>query len=650
MGFTRAQSTMFLFNTLALEIVVLSIQFEAEEEQVKINPAVILAEATIAAMICIPGAWIFAALFEPAAAVRFTLRVVKLLFCFPCYFKTGVRVWREEQQAAKEAEEAAAAAQCKQLAHDQLVAAGGSVAVGASVGNFLQGQAAVANEARAEAAAAAATELSKALAEADAAKTKAAEKERREEERLREERREEERLREERREEERLREERREEEDSLRAISLRETSHPTATDMLPQRSDVAQRRLAAASAVARTPSALNLFHGDAPQPQESATRVIESDRYTQGVRAHKRHALPRSSNRVQLRQERSGAAALVASHSAVYGVKLRQLPTKRSPFEDRPRICDSFYPSPQLPQRSPPPSPPEGSDPQGSGSQGSGQQGSGPQGSTQGLVGPFRCMRLPSAFASRSKVGFQQSDSLSSGSTSSSKPTSPPVRQTSLSSASSGSENLKRQLSWRGRDFSMASLDTLLHASLRRTLRSRPLNRARLCHILAGWVGNYLVFVVMQLAFIAYGCKFATEGWGEEDEDASGSGNATNILRILGNSTDFKISQNVTTISINHTNAIISNVTSSSSSVEAELVEVNATNGTSHGDQIAEYLLLQWMISVGQRFLIAEPIIILLAFFIPICFASEFASNFCGETVNNLVGIVVQVIVKMFKG
>ena len=167
----------------------------------------------------------------------------------------------------------------------------------------------------------------------------------------------------------------------------------------------------------------------------------------------------------------------------------------------------------------------------------------------------------------------------------------------------------------------MASLDTLLHASLRRTLRSRPLNRARLCHILAGWVGNYLVFVVMQLAFIAYGCKFATEGWGEEDEDATGSGNATN-----------------------------SSVTNSSSSVEAEVIQVNTTTGTSHADQIAEYLLLQWMISVGQRFVIAEPLIILLAFFIPICFASEFAANFCGETVNQVVDVVIQVFVRMFRG
>lgn len=166
---------------------------------------------------------------------------------------------------------------------------------------------------------------------------------------------------------------------------------------------------------------------------------------------------------------------------------------------------------------------------------------------------------------------------------------------------------MKREFSWKGREFSNESLDYLLRTSLRRTLRARPLPKGQLCHILIGWALNYFVFVVMQLVFISYGCKFAGDAE-QDDEDGE-------------EATTYSIVQNGTLL--------------------------NLTNSTTGSERAAEYLLTSWLISVGERFLLAEPLIILTAFFVPICFASEFTSNICGESVASAAGVVMEVLVNI---
>ena len=55
-GFTRAQTTMLLFNTAALEIVILSSQFSAPADgPVVINSGILISSAFLAAVIAIPG-------------------------------------------------------------------------------------------------------------------------------------------------------------------------------------------------------------------------------------------------------------------------------------------------------------------------------------------------------------------------------------------------------------------------------------------------------------------------------------------------------------------------------------------------------------------------------------------------------------------
>ena len=52
-------------------------------------------------------------------------------------------------------------------------------------------------------------------------------------------------------------------------------------------------------------------------------------------------------------------------------------------------------------------------------------------------------------------------------------------------------------------------------------------------------------------------------------------------------------------------------------------------------------MLTSWLISVAQRFLLNEPTVILLAFFLPICFANECVGKCCGETGANVCGVLV---------
>uniref|UniRef100_A0A7S4JEZ2 Uncharacterized protein n=2 Tax=Prymnesium polylepis TaxID=72548 RepID=A0A7S4JEZ2_9EUKA len=160
-------------------------------------------------------------------------------------------------------------------------------------------------------------------------------------------------------------------------------------------------------------------------------------------------------------------------------------------------------------------------------------------------------------------------------------------------------------LTWHGRDFSNESLEYLISRSFRRQWRKKPVDRRQLCKITFGWAANWLAYILCHLIFIAYGCTFAGDG-------ADGS-----------EATD----------SVTYTTVV--NGTS-----------VNVTNGTSGADEAAEYFLNAWAISMGERLLLVEPIIILVVFFAPICFSSGSCSFLCSESIAHAIGVGVGLIVR----
>lgn len=58
-----------------------------------------------------------------------------------------------------------------------------------------------------------------------------------------------------------------------------------------------------------------------------------------------------------------------------------------------------------------------------------------------------------------------------------------------------------------------------------------------------------------------------------------------------------------------------------------------------------DMLMLSWLWSVGQRFLINEPCLICFSKGLPMLFASEFCANVCGETCNTCLAVFVEAIV-----
>lgn len=60
-------------------------------------------------------------------------------------------------------------------------------------------------------------------------------------------------------------------------------------------------------------------------------------------------------------------------------------------------------------------------------------------------------------------------------------------------------------------------------------------------------------------------------------------------------------------------------------------------------------LLISWGFSVFQRFVVNEPMLILVSKGMPILFTTEFCANVCGETVVNLLDLMVQGIVTCIK-
>jgi len=60
-------------------------------------------------------------------------------------------------------------------------------------------------------------------------------------------------------------------------------------------------------------------------------------------------------------------------------------------------------------------------------------------------------------------------------------------------------------------------------------------------------------------------------------------------------------------------------------------------------------LVLSWGFSIFQRFVVNEPCLILISRGLPILFTSEFCANVCGETVVNVLELIVQGVVTFVK-
>ena len=75
--------------------------------------------------------------------------------------------------------------------------------------------------------------------------------------------------------------------------------------------------------------------------------------------------------------------------------------------------------------------------------------------------------------------------------------------------------------------------------------------------------------------------------------------------------------------------------------------ELFGAAATSNADWRA--LLLSWAFSIFQRFIVNEPALILMSKGVPMLFTSELCANVCGETVVNLLDLMVQGIVACIK-
>ena len=66
------------------------------------------------------------------------------------------------------------------------------------------------------------------------------------------------------------------------------------------------------------------------------------------------------------------------------------------------------------------------------------------------------------------------------------------------------------------------------------------------------------------------------------------------------------------------------------------------------GDR-AQDVFDSWLWSLVQRFVVAEPLLIVAAFVIPLLFATEFCTNLFSEAANNAIGIALATLVVLLK-
>jgi len=180
-----------------------------------------------------------------------------------------------------------------------------------------------------------------------------------------------------------------------------------------------------------------------------------------------------------------------------------------------------------------------------------------------------------------------------------------PIHVQSLGSGSSDNIRMRHEC----RVFSSESLDVLIALSLRRQLLKDPIDKQQLAFICAGWLGNWSLFVALQLIFISYGCTLAGEDAGEtQGEQAASPFNVAFSLQ-------------------------------------------NSTNSTGGAERAAPYILSAWGLSLAQRLLLAEPVIILASVMVPLLLGSRYGGACCGETINNVIATVMDVVApRILKG
>ena len=69
-----------------------------------------------------------------------------------------------------------------------------------------------------------------------------------------------------------------------------------------------------------------------------------------------------------------------------------------------------------------------------------------------------------------------------------------------------------------------------------------------------------------------------------------------------------------------------------------ELYEAQKINATATTDEL---LMYSWGWSLMQRFVVNEPVIILIGVLLPMLFATECCANMCTESCNNALGVGV---------
>ena len=60
-------------------------------------------------------------------------------------------------------------------------------------------------------------------------------------------------------------------------------------------------------------------------------------------------------------------------------------------------------------------------------------------------------------------------------------------------------------------------------------------------------------------------------------------------------------------------------------------------------------LIIGWFFSAANRFILSEPMVIMVSKFAPLLFASAFCANCLGETITNTMGLALSAFVEMIK-
>ena len=60
-------------------------------------------------------------------------------------------------------------------------------------------------------------------------------------------------------------------------------------------------------------------------------------------------------------------------------------------------------------------------------------------------------------------------------------------------------------------------------------------------------------------------------------------------------------------------------------------------------------LMYSWAWSIVQRFVVNEPVLILVGVLVPLLFATECCANMCTESCNNVLGVAVAMLITFMK-